>query len=145
MKRILAVEDDITQRYVLKIVLESFALDFEIAASAEEALKLLFEQKKQFVLILMDVKLTGMNGLDCTREIRRREVLDNLYRTRILALTAYASPEDRRLCLESGMDDYLSKPYTLDALKTLIDRFLEVACSEESVQHHSTQFEEPAH
>ncbi|MFK9866768.1 response regulator, partial [Escherichia coli] len=67
MKKILAVEDDVTQRYVLKIVLESFALSFEFATSAEEALRMLFEQNQQYVLILMDIRLPGMNGLDCAR------------------------------------------------------------------------------
>lgn len=130
MKRILAVEDDVTQRYVLKIVLESFALDFEIAASAEEALKLIFEHKHRFALVLMDIKLTGMNGLDCTREIRRREAAEGLSKTGIIAVTAYAGSDDRNLCFDAGMDDYLSKPYTLEAFKSLIDKYLETVCCE---------------
>ncbi|MBS2003627.1 MAG: response regulator [Candidatus Obscuribacterales bacterium] len=130
MKKILAVEDDVTQRYVLKIVLESFALDFEIAASAEEALKLIFEHKHRFALVLMDIKLPGMNGLDCTREIRRREAAESLIKIGIIAVTAYAGSEDRALCFEAGMDDYLSKPYTLEAFKSLIDKYLQTVCCE---------------
>lgn len=128
MKKILAVEDDLTQRYVLKIVLESLALDFEIAASAEEALRLIFEHNQQFVLVLMDIKLTGMNGLDCTREIRRLQAARGLQKIGIIAVTAYAGIEDRNLCFDAGMDDYLSKPYTLEALKSLIDKYLQTVC-----------------
>jgi CheY-like chemotaxis protein len=133
MKKILAVEDDVTQRYVLKIVLESFAMNFKIVPSAEEALALLFEQKKRFAFILMDIKLLGMDGFECTREIRRRERAAGSRRITIIAVTAYASVDDRNLCFEAGMDDYLSKPYTLDSLRELIDKYLERAvCDEEN-------------
>lgn len=145
MKKILAVEDDVTQRYVLKIVLESFALSFEFATSAEEALRMLFEQNQQYVLILMDIRLPGMNGLDCAREIRRREEVGGLKKFGIIAVTAYASVDDRQLCLDAGMDDYISKPYTLDALKALIDKCLEPSCYDELQQNEPSQSEEPAH
>ncbi len=125
MNKILAVEDDVTQRYVLRIVLENFGMDFEIVSSAEEALKDIFERSKNFVLILMDIKLPGMDGFECTREIRKRQARAGAPRISIIAVTAFASFEDRQLCLDAGMDDYISKPYTLEALKALIDKYLE--------------------
>lgn len=125
MNKILAVEDDATQRYVLKIVLENFGLDFEIVSSAEEALADLFERSKNYGLILMDIKLPGMDGFECTREIRKRQAQKGAGRIAIVAVTAFASAEDRQFCIDAGMDDYISKPYTLEAFKSIIDKYLE--------------------
>ena len=125
MNKILAVEDDVTQRYVLRIVLESFGLNFEIVSSGEEALVALSDRTKNYALILMDIKLPYMDGFECTREIRKREEKAGARRIAIIAVTAYASIEDKQLCLDAGMDDYISKPYTLEALRELIDRYLE--------------------
>lgn len=73
----------------------------------------------------MDIKLPGMNGFECTREIRMREEKAGAKRIAIIAVTAFATAEDRQLCLDAGMDDYISKPYTLESLKALIDIYLE--------------------
>lgn len=125
MNKILAVEDDLTQRYVLRIVLENFELNFEIVSSAEEALKELFERSKNYALVLMDIKLPGMDGFECTREIRKRQAEQGEGRIAIVAVTAFASAEDRQFCLDAGMDDYISKPYTIEAFKSMIDKYLE--------------------
>ena len=125
MNKILAVEDDATQRYVLRIVLENFELNFEIVSSAEEALKELFERSKNYALVLMDIKLPGMDGFECAREIRKRQAEQGEGRIAIVAVTAFASAEDRQFCLEAGMDDYISKPYTIEAFKSMIDKYLE--------------------
>ncbi len=125
MNKILAVEDDVTQRYVLRIVLENFGLDFEIVSSAEEALVGMFERSKNYALILMAIKLPGMDGFECTREIRKRQAKLGARPVAIVAVTAFASAEDRQLCLESGMDDYISKPYTIEAFRAMIDKYLE--------------------
>jgi len=146
MNKILAVEDDVTQRYVLKIVLESFAFDFTIVACAEEALRDLFEREINYVLVLMDIRLPIMNGFECTQEIRRREQKSGSHRIPIIAVTAYASAEDRQLCLDAGMDDYISKPYTLEALKALIDKYLAPArLHNDPSQNEAIQPEEQAH
>ncbi|CAN5203192.1 hypothetical protein BH10CYA1_BH10CYA1_49280 [soil metagenome] len=125
MNKILAVEDDVTQRYVLKIVLESFGMNFEIVSSGEEALVAVLDPTKNYALILMDVKLPYMDGFECTREIRKREVRAGDSKIAIIAVTAFASAEDRQLCLDAGMDDYISKPYTLEAFRALLDKYLE--------------------
>ena len=146
MNKILAVEDDATQRYVLKIVLESFALDFTIVPSGEEALRELFERDMNYVLVLMDVRLSLMNGFECTQEIRKRQEKSGARRIAIIAVTAYASAEDRQLCLDAGMDDYISKPYTLEALKALIDKHLEpVRGYDDPNQHEPMQSERQPH
>ena len=129
MSKLLAVEDDVTQRYVLKIVLENFGFDFEIVPSAEEALADLFERENSYSLVLMDIKLPGMDGFDCTRQIRKLQAAAGVAKIPIIAVTAFASAEDRQLCLDAGMDDYVSKPYTLEAFKSTIDKYLEPARS----------------
>ena len=81
----------------------------------------------QFDLILMDISMPDMDGFEATREIRR------LYQERghaagtvpgIIAVTASAYAEDRRRCLDSGMDDYLAKPFDAAQLKSVIARWL---------------------
>jgi CheY-like chemotaxis protein len=123
MNKLLAVEDDITQQYVLRVVLESFGMRADIVSSGEEALDFLFVRPNSYSVVLMDIRLPGMDGFDCTREIRKRQA-KNRFKIVIIAVTAYASAEDRKLCLDSGMDDYMSKPYQLDAFRKLIEKYL---------------------
>jgi len=70
--------------------------------------------------VLMDVQMPEMNGLDCTREIRRR--LPPERQPCIVAVTANALVGDRELCLAAGMNDYLTKPLKLDQLASAIRR-----------------------
>ncbi len=121
---ILAVEDDATQQYVLRVVFESFGMQADIVSSAERAIDYLFNQKRDYSLVLMDIRLPGMDGFDCTREIRQRQQKSK-FKIPIIAVTAYASIDDRALCLAAGMDDYISKPYELEAFKKLINKHLE--------------------
>ncbi len=72
-------------------------------------------------LILMDIQLPGMDGLEATRKLRCEP--DFRY-TPIIALTALAMPDDRERCLAAGMDEYISKPINLKALVKVIQSFL---------------------
>jgi CheY-like chemotaxis protein len=83
-------------------------------AEAIEALK-----RQQYDLILMDVKMPVMNGIEAAREIRRLWP-DN--GPKIIALTAYALAGDRERCLEAGMDGYLSKPVQLNDMADVLAR-----------------------
>lgn len=86
--------------------------------SCKEALAVL-EQIK-FDLIIMDIRLVGINGLKCTVAIRETEARLNIH-TPIVAVTAQAMPIDRELCLAAGMVDYLSKPFTIQQFHNLVE------------------------
>ena len=74
-------------------------------------------------IILMDVSMPGMNGLEATAEIRKLEQ-ENGTHTPIIGVTAHAIKGDKEKCLEAGMDDYLSKPVSPDKLTTKLFRWM---------------------
>ncbi len=112
--RILLAEDNpVNQRLAMRL-LERRGHHVEIACSGREAIDWL--EKQRFDLILMDLHMPDMDGLEATAMIREREKLHG-GRTPIVALTAYTMKGDRERCLEAGMDNYINKP--IDAVKFL--------------------------
>ena len=110
---ILLVEDNpFTQRF-MGASLERYGHRVTVAENGREAVELW--QENTFDLILMDVQLPEMNGLEATREIRRREAGGDGH-TPIVAMTANAFKEDQQACLAAGMDDYIAKPIRVDEL-----------------------------
>ena len=80
-------------------------------------------------VVLMDVQMPGMDGLEATRRIRAGATADGPY---IVAMTAHALPEDRQRCLDAGMDGYLAKPFTLDTLEVALEPCLRSSSLEET-------------
>jgi CheY-like chemotaxis protein len=78
----------------------------------------------RFDLILMDIQMPEMGGIEATQVIRQMEQTRRLHRTPIIAVTANALKGDRERYFEAGMDGYVSKPLSMDSLKTEIDRVL---------------------
>lgn len=116
---ILVVDDDSINRKLIRRMLEKLGVRVEIAESGAQALSAF--QDSHFDLILMDVQMPGMDGLETTRRIREIERQgDSVQRTPISALTANSGPGSRELCFEAGMDDFLGKPVCLDDLEKLI-------------------------
>ena len=76
-------------------------------------------RKLQPDIVLMDMAMPNMDGLDATAQIRQLEA--GARRARVIGLTGYATTEDRQVCLDSGMDDYLCKPITPQALKAVLE------------------------
>jgi len=121
-KMILVVEDNQTNSMVALAVLRKLGYRAEAVTGGEEALKAL--AASDYDLLLMDIQMPGMDGLETTRAIRG---LDNGLVNRqvpIVALTANANIEERDEALRAGMDDYLSKPIRPAALAMALDRYL---------------------
>ena len=103
--RILVAEDNPMNRKVAKLLLQRMGYDPEFAVDGAEALAAV--DRAPFDVVFMDVQMPVMDGLDATRELRRRHPAE---RPRIVGMTASTFEEDRLACMQAGMDDYLAKP-----------------------------------
>jgi signal transduction histidine kinase/CheY-like chemotaxis protein len=113
--RVLLVEDDPVNSLVASSLLRTIAAQVDVADGGEEALRAV--QAHPYDVILMDCVMRGIDGYEAVRRIRALERAGTVPRSHIVALTASALPEDRERALASGMDAYVSKPYTLEDLK----------------------------
>jgi CheY-like chemotaxis protein len=117
---VLVVEDQPLNREVAHGMLTSLGLRVETANDGLEALARL--EKERFDLVLMDCEMPVMDGLTAASTLRRRE--GNGPRMPIVALTADATETGRAACLAAGMDDYLTKPFSRDALHNTLSQWL---------------------
>ena len=116
---ILLVEDHLVNQKLAISLLEKWGHRASLANHGQEALDILVRQN--FDVILMDMQMPVMGGIEATLEIRAREERDGLKRTPIIAMTAAAMQSDRDACIAAGMDDYLSKPIrSKDLLEKLL-------------------------
>ena len=121
--RLLVVEDNPLNREVLVAMLETLGLEVAHADNGQVALDSLRDAR--FDLVLMDCQMPVMDGYQATRELRQREGSGR--HTPVVAVTAHAMEGDRERCLAAGMDDYLPKPVTFDALASMVGRWIELA------------------
>ncbi len=115
---VLVVEDDPMSRTFMLKMMNRIGIEADLAVDGLEAMRLY--NKNTYDLIFMDIQMPVMNGYETTRLIREQEKLTDVY-TPIIAITAYALEEDREKCLKAGMDDYLSKPVSVDHLLQVIE------------------------
>jgi HAMP domain-containing protein/CheY-like chemotaxis protein len=120
-KRILMVDDDIRNIYALSSVLESKGLDITSAQNGKEALALLNKSDNEFDVVLMDIMMPVMDGYEAMREIRKDNKINNIP---IIALTAKAQAEDKKLCIDAGANDYMAKPIDHEQLLSLLKVWL---------------------
>lgn len=113
--RVLLVEDNPVNQLLASAVLEEFTEAFHLANNGQEAIDVLMSEKV-FDVVLMDIQMPVMGGLECTDKIRNALGLD----LPIIALTANAFKEDKDRYLNSGMNGYISKPFHVDDFKKVI-------------------------
>jgi CheY-like chemotaxis protein/HPt (histidine-containing phosphotransfer) domain-containing protein len=120
--RILLAEDNIPNQQVAVGLLRKLGLRVDAVANGQEAIQAL--TSLPYDLVLMDVQMPELDGLEATRRIRSPESAVRKPRIPIIAMTARAMPDDRQTCLAAGMDDYLTKPVSGQALAAMLDHWL---------------------
>jgi len=119
-RRVLLVDDNPINRKVVLLQVRKLGYEADAVADGSAAMDAL--QHDHYALVLMDCQMPTMDGFATTDAIRS---LPSPHRhVPIVALTAYVSSEDRRRCLEAGMNDFVAKPATLGALRTVIGNWL---------------------
>ncbi|HMI65224.1 MAG TPA: response regulator, partial [Cyclobacteriaceae bacterium] len=127
--RILIAEDNAVNQKLTERVLHKLGYKPEMADNGQEALNATIQ--KSVDLILMDVQMPEMDGLEATRQIRRRGGDQPV----IIAMTANAMQGDREECMQAGMDDYISKPVKMEILVSLLETWaLKVKVKRQNIQ-----------
>ena len=118
---ILLVEDNPLNQKLATALLKKWGHHFDIANNGVEALE--WHAKESYDLILMDLQMPTMGGYEATSIIRDREKSSFVKKSIIIAMTANALEGDREQCIAHQMDDYLSKPFKIDALQAIIKKY----------------------
>jgi CheY-like chemotaxis protein len=116
--KILLAEDNLINQKLAARLLEKQGWQVTIANNGKEAVEL--SEKGEFDMILMDIQMPEMDGLEATEEIRKREEVTGKH-IPIIALTAHAFEEDKKKCLETGMNAYTTKPIRVRELFAIIE------------------------
>jgi CheY-like chemotaxis protein len=116
--RVLLAEDNAVNQKLALRLLAQMGYRADVAANGQEALESLGRQ--DYDVVLMDVQMPEMDGLEASRQINRRWT--QAERPRIVAMTANAMQGDRERCLEAGMDDYITKPVRVQELMEALTR-----------------------
>lgn len=135
-KRILIVDDEEANRDLLEAMTESLGYESEIAKDGIEALS---KVKLDIDLVLMDVMMPGMDGYEVTRQIRNDQNTNDLP---IIMVTALTDKEDRLRAVESGANDFISKPVDKTELKIRTAAILKVKEAQDAVKRHEAELEE---
>jgi signal transduction histidine kinase/DNA-binding response OmpR family regulator len=115
---ILVAEDNATNQFVVRSLLGRLGYEPDFAGNGRLALEAI--ARRAYDLVLMDVQMPEMDGITATKNLRAR--VGQAPRPRIVATTANATEDDRQVCFDAGMDDYLSKPINLEKLKQVLLR-----------------------
>lgn len=113
------MDDDDSTREAMRFLLENAGYQVEFAGDGEKAITL--AQRLRPDLILLDVMMPGMDGLQTTRVLKSQKQLQDIP---VIALTARAMQEDREKALAAGCDDFLSKPFEMDVFLDLVGKYI---------------------
>jgi signal transduction histidine kinase/ligand-binding sensor domain-containing protein/DNA-binding response OmpR family regulator len=115
---ILVAEDNLINQKLILLILSKLGYEPETAVNGLRVLEL--TDKNIYQLILMDIQMPEMDGLEATRQLRERT---GKHRSVIIAMTANARLEDRELCIRAGMDDYLTKPINIEKILLILEKW----------------------
>jgi two-component system sensor histidine kinase/response regulator len=118
---VLLAEDNPVNQEVGRTMMEAFGCRVDVASNGSEVLDRM--QATRYDIVFMDCEMPVMGGLEATRLIRQREKQQSKPRATIVALTAHGADEDRSRCLEAGMDDYLGKPFRMQDLSRMMEKW----------------------
>jgi CheY-like chemotaxis protein len=121
-QRILLVEDNVVNQRVASRMLQRLGLQADVASNGVEAVSAV--EAQEYALVLMDCQMPEMDGYQAAGAIRRLSTIAR--NVPIVAMTANAMQGDRERCLAAGMDDYMTKPLTLDALQGMLKNWIEL-------------------
>lgn len=121
-RKILLVEDNLVNCEVALDMLEEIGFEAEVVHDGKQAVEM--AKVSQYALILMDCEMPVMDGFVATKQIRNNETLLQRKPTPVIALTAHAIKGARDKCISSGMDDFLSKPFSLSSLQLIVNKWL---------------------
>jgi signal transduction histidine kinase/ActR/RegA family two-component response regulator len=130
--RVLLVEDNVINQKVARKMLEKLGASFEVADNGIVALERLAQNS--YDIVLMDLQMPEMDGLEATRLFRNRKATKRNAHIPVVALTAHATKDYRTRCFEAGLNDFLAKPLRLDDLRRVFLKWISPASPEEDVQ-----------
>jgi len=121
-KTILIIEDNPLNQKIISFGLSKNNYSYSFVSKGEEAVE--FFKSKWFDIILMDIMLPGISGFETTRRIRI--IGEEVYEKQpyIIAVTANTLDNDRKRCLQSGMDEYISKPFDINQLNNILESII---------------------
>jgi signal transduction histidine kinase/ActR/RegA family two-component response regulator len=122
--RVLVAEDNRVNQKVVVGLLAKLGLESDVVGNGRETLETLRLHRDRYQLVLMDIQMPEMDGIEAVLRIRSGEAGDRATRIPVVALTAHAMEGDRELFLKQGMDDYISKPIRLANLRAALERWI---------------------
>ena len=131
--RILLAEDNAVNQKLATRLLAQMGYRADVAANGLEAIDAL--ERQRYDIVLMDVQMPEMDGLEASRQINKQWSRDQ--RPQIVAMTANAMQGDRELCIAAGMDDYITKPIRVEELVAALDRVPARRRQEELMAHNA--------
>ena len=124
LPQVLVVDDYAPNLMIMTTYLDDLGYAYDVCTDGRQAVDQF--NKKPYALILMDVQMPVMDGLEATAEIRRLEKAQGLGRRPIIAVTAHIRPADRQQCHDAGMDGYMPKPFSPEDLQAQLAKYAQV-------------------